>query len=41
MKELTVLGNYKIVFYANFAKNYLFEEFYSEKLQGLELVRME
>ena len=26
MKELTVLANYKVVFYANLTKNYIFDE---------------
>jgi len=30
IKELTVIGNYKLVFYANISKSYMFSENYKE-----------
>lgn len=41
MKELTITANYKVVFFANLFKNYLFEEFYDESMRGLRFKEME
>ena len=35
MKELTITANYKVVFFANYNKNYVFEEFYDQSMSSV------
>lgn len=35
VKEFTVLAGYRVVMYCNVGKNYMFEEYYSQDMQGV------
>ena len=42
MKELTVIANYRVIFYANISKNYLFDEFVPEEMnEGKQLCELQ